>query len=136
MIRRPPRTTRTDTLIPSTTLFRSRVVTGTRTKPRSHKESLYSVRPELVEGSFFLSTPSEVGRCFDKLSTNGRGIFVASWLCANKQERHGRTARRSMSKPPNENGARKGLRTPHHQARSVAALRRLDRKSTRLNSSH
>src|SRR3546814_9574624 len=102
----------------------------------SHKESLYSVRPELVEGSFFLSPPSEVGRCFDKLSTNGRGIFVASWLCANKQERHGRTARRSMSKPPNENGARKGLRTPHHQARSVAALRRLDRKSTRLNSSH
>src|SRR3546814_9183387 len=96
MIRRPPRTTRTDTLIPSTTLFRSRVVKGTRTKPRSHKESLYSVHPELVEGSFFLLPPSEVGRCFDKLSTNGRGIFVVSWLCANKQERHGRNAPRSM----------------------------------------
>src|SRR3546814_12323960 len=27
---------------------------------------------ELVEGPFFLSAPPEEGRCFDKLSTNGR----------------------------------------------------------------
>src|SRR3546814_12696855 len=31
MIRRPPRSTRTDTLFPYTTLFRSRLETGTRT---------------------------------------------------------------------------------------------------------
>src|SRR3546814_1622324 len=48
MIRRPPNSTRTDTLFPYTTLFRS------------------------VEGPFFLSAPPEEGRCFDKLSTNGR----------------------------------------------------------------
>src|SRR3546814_10687047 len=30
MIRRPPRSTRTDTLFPYTTLFRSRVVSGTK----------------------------------------------------------------------------------------------------------
>src|SRR3546814_2016633 len=40
MIRRPPRSTRTDTLFPYTTLFRSP----------------YPVRPELVEGLFFLSS--------------------------------------------------------------------------------
>src|SRR3546814_6726067 len=55
MIRRPPRSTRTDTLFPYTTLFRSIAPIGT-------------VRPELVEGLF----SQEEGRCFDKLSTNGR----------------------------------------------------------------
>ncbi len=34
-------------------------------------ESPKSVRPELVEGPFFLLTRQEEGRCFDKLSTNG-----------------------------------------------------------------
>src|SRR3546814_17548109 len=67
MIRRPPRSTRTDTLFPYTTLFRSQgffhgaALAGpaplrfsVRTKPQSHKNFLKSVRPELVEGPFFL----------------------------------------------------------------------------------
>jgi hypothetical protein len=38
---------------------------------RKPQEMPTSVRPELVEGPFFLLTPQEEGRCFDKLSTNG-----------------------------------------------------------------
>src|SRR3546814_13464026 len=52
MIRRPPRSTRTDTLFPYTTLFRSR------------------------RGPFFLSAPRTEERCFDKLSTNGGKNFA------------------------------------------------------------
>src|SRR3546814_13689812 len=63
MIRRPPRSTRTDTLFPYTTLF------------RSYRSPPLSVRPELVEGPSFLPR-CEKGRCFDKLSTNGRESFL------------------------------------------------------------
>src|SRR3546814_8886451 len=61
MIRRPPRSTRTDTLFPYTTLFRS---SGWQTKDSpstsSGRDAMphtpHTVRPELVEGlSFFLA---------------------------------------------------------------------------------
>src|SRR3546814_4886235 len=53
MIRRPPRSTRTDTLFPYTTLFRSYVPTDTchRRQASEHREgrSPVSVRPSLRE---------------------------------------------------------------------------------------
>src|SRR3546814_2248188 len=45
------------------------IIISTRVKPFPR---FSSVRPERVEGPFFLSAPPEEGRCFDKLSTNGR----------------------------------------------------------------
>src|SRR3546814_15381204 len=56
MIRRPPRSTRTDTLFPYTTLFRS---------------------PEHVEGGR-PSLEEKEKRCFDKLSTNGGKVILRS----------------------------------------------------------
>ena len=38
--------------------------------PNLHQNTK-AVRLELVEGQFFLPTPAEEERCFDKLSTNG-----------------------------------------------------------------
>src|SRR3546814_21192308 len=52
MIRRPPRSTRTDTLFPYTTLFRS------------------PFAPSLSKGRSF---PTKDGRCFDRLSASGIG---------------------------------------------------------------
>src|SRR3546814_18177575 len=53
MIRRPPRSTRTDTLFPYTTLFRS---------PGACRRAALSSRGRKED------------RCFDKLSTNGSGL--------------------------------------------------------------
>src|SRR3546814_19854626 len=103
MIRRPPRSTRTDTLFPYTTLFRStNILRRRRGRPRrlfsdSHEATKPQrfpnpIRPELVETcperlkavegarSFFQRPGGR--RCFDKLSTNGswEPPFVASWL--------------------------------------------------------
>src|SRR3546814_10088858 len=66
MIRRPPRSTRTDTLFPYTTLFRSK---------RNDIVFPPSVRPELVEGLFFFRGVERQGRPFDKLRTNGFGYW-------------------------------------------------------------
>src|SRR3546814_4228525 len=51
MIRRPPRSTRTDTLFPYTTLFRSLIgeeqsVIGMRNKERSSMEGMHNATPE------------------------------------------------------------------------------------------
>src|SRR3546814_14608476 len=61
MIRRPPRSTRTDTLFPYTTLFRSR---GQSDQQFAEKDEAVlghpnSVRPELVEGPFFSLTSKD-----------------------------------------------------------------------------
>src|SRR3546814_16774162 len=97
MIRRPPRSTRTDTLFPYTTLFRSQgffhgaALAGpaplrfsVRTKPQSHKNFLKSVRPELVEGPFFLWALRKSGASTSSAQTGINKVifFVASWLCA------------------------------------------------------
>src|SRR3546814_13656104 len=62
MIRLPPRSTRTDTLFPYTTLFRSRGGSW----PPSFPFAL-----SLSKGCPCLQREKEEGRCFDKLSTNG-----------------------------------------------------------------
>jgi hypothetical protein len=40
---------------------------------KTMRSGLTSVRPELVEGLYFLSEPLEKGQGFDKLSPNGMG---------------------------------------------------------------
>src|SRR3546814_9665824 len=103
MIRRPPRSTRTDPLVPYTTLFRSQIASrqhaaiGAGVALAVHQieiggaalgaagddtvgnagdggvevsHNLKTVRPELVEGPFFLATPIK-GLPFDKLRANG-----------------------------------------------------------------
>src|SRR3546814_6140752 len=55
MIRRPPISTRTYTLFPFTSLFRARDDTKVSTSTDSEEDaSLFTVRPELVEGPFLL----------------------------------------------------------------------------------
>src|SRR3546814_3955616 len=49
MIRRPPRSTRTDTLFPYTTLFRSRD-RGTRKHQQLHERAWLEGRPHALEG--------------------------------------------------------------------------------------
>src|SRR3546814_3796071 len=67
MIRRPPRSTRTDTLFPYTTLFRSHnAPAGVSHNLRLHKPFALS----LSKGRPFFAA-SKKKRCFDKLSTNG-----------------------------------------------------------------
>src|SRR3546814_18406382 len=60
---------------------------------RSHEATkIYSsVRPELVEWPFFLSTAEKEGRCFDRLRTNGLDNlcgFVASCESSEKKIAH------------------------------------------------
>src|SRR3546814_9559233 len=99
MIRRPPRSTRTDTLFPYTTLFRSR---------------------------FFLDDVQERNRCF-------RQGDIA--LVAILGPRQMRVALLEKDVGPAE---RQDFATPHRGLkRKIEGERhQLDRKSTRLNSSH
>src|SRR3546814_5150942 len=55
MIRRPPRSTRTDTLFPYTTLFRSR---GRRRRPSTRRSRLSLVRRATVDGGWISLQPS------------------------------------------------------------------------------
>src|SRR3546814_3213281 len=65
MIRRPPRSTRTDTLFPYTTLFRSRTVLAAQCRlvewPESLAKALSLVRWCLHAGSRFASTGQYMG---------------------------------------------------------------------------
>src|SRR3546814_15950007 len=67
MIRRPPRSTRTDTLFPYTTLFRSQVPTGTA--PAMHGSHAAMEEPSIEwlrcdEISWDQSNPPSVAWCF------------------------------------------------------------------------
>src|SRR3546814_14607122 len=97
MIRRPPRSTRTDTLFPYTTLFRSR----------------YPVYDAELKGFGVIVLPSGIISYIVEYRPDGGGRNVAK-----KRMTLGRV----------------GEITPD-QARTLARDR-LDRKSTRLNSSH
>src|SRR3546814_1871498 len=97
MIRRPPRSTRTDTLFPYTTLFRS-------------------------QSSFAMTTCENL----NQIRTHGESAFIAGKLY-------------SENPHPIRSPERLAWSEGHDAARE-AHLRRLseqlDRKSTRLNSSH
>src|SRR3546814_20640001 len=90
MIRRPPRSTRTDTLFPYTTLFRSSVSLILRngySREGQRAELATSVRAELVEAPFFFF-PRRAARAALRQAQGKRehwcffSVFVALCLCA------------------------------------------------------
>src|SRR3546814_4813101 len=111
MIRQPPRPTRTDTLFPSTTLFRSSLADQFSISRRK----LQIVAKRLVDRNLLIRQPDNA--------------FLAS-------ERGRQTFERIVA------GYRDWLAlvldrwSPESHADVRAMLNRLDRKSTRLNSSH
>src|SRR3546814_18898438 len=96
MIRRPPRSTRTDTPFPYTTLFRSNFVL----KPDFRQISVEAEAGIPTQGGQF---KNELEPAFIAIGDNGRLNLNASW---------------------------------EHQTMLLESERDLDRKSTRLNSSH
>src|SRR3546814_2190628 len=120
MIRRPPRSTRTDTLFPYTTLFRSPDLAG---RGRQDRAFLQHVRPEILldedqPGSARVRGEAEPAR---RKLPGGRG----------SREGHGRDERAIQG-----NGERTLYGVGRSRARLKAVGDWLDRKSTRLNSSH
>src|SRR3546814_12326262 len=103
MIRRPPRSTRTDTLFPYTTLFRSKMI--------RHYEAL-----ELI--------PKASRTVGDYRVYSSADIHTLRFI---------RRAR-SLGFSMDEIGTLLGLW--RNQRRASEQVKRLDRKSTRLNSSH
>src|SRR3546814_3310973 len=110
MIRRPPRSTRTDTLFPYTTLFRSRILEIFTIERGFHKSRMHRVNANMVfgelPGGYLAEHPHRRLRCRIE-----------------RERRHDRLHR-----------ARRG----NIDDRSPDTLhrRQQDRKSTRLNSSH
>src|SRR3546814_6054388 len=111
MIRRPPRSTRTDTLFPYTTLFRSRVLADAR---RAHRNPAHR---------FDTGGDDDVVRAGrDPLRREVHGLLAGTTLALDGRRRH-------------VNRIAGGER--RHAARRVRLFADLaDRKSTRLNSSH
>src|SRR3546814_5028727 len=116
MLRRPPRSTRTDTLFPYTTLFRSRRVTFTC---QQHKEASQFRR------SGFTKAVSETQPCFILVGCVA-GCLRCFLECVVGSTAHcpGILVVDDSSTQQNE------TQVPYLTCRDV------DRKSTRLNSSH
>src|SRR3546814_6779089 len=136
MIRRPPRSTRTDTLCPYTTLFRSLAFTYD-----------YALRPELAP--IALATQSERNRVVSRMlhvnessgdllnKLEAVRVLCQETGCAQRYLAH--DALNGIAQVSARIDDAKG--TTEHRARFEAYLARvqdedLDRKSTRLNSSH
>src|SRR3546814_2405088 len=109
MIRRPPRSTRTDTLFPYTTLFRSIVEAGL---PRPFR------RAGSLSGQV-----EDAGTIFDRCRRVGIGFVNRIVIGA---------AQRQVEMPIDA-VSRIEFHTPHTNRAGIAEI---DRKSTRLNSSH
>src|SRR3546814_3689454 len=119
MIRRPPRSTRTDTLFPYTTLFRSTDPSTTSFSPFTWQlrsegglDVAVGVAPAPLRGHALKIRSSKTARTFAaaQLATLDPGRYRLSWATA-----------RDDGKP---------------DASITVAVRCEDRKSTRLNSSH
>src|SRR3546814_8667941 len=78
MTRRPPRSTRTDTLFPYTTLFRSAGLTTNPTYKRS-PPAFAGAGSEPVAGPFFLLAPQKEGQGFDTPGSNSRAAAMFPW---------------------------------------------------------
>src|SRR3546814_15335515 len=122
MIRRPPRSTRTDTLFPSTTLFRFPGLRATDLRnPSQHSRPL---RPRQIRAgvSVKTSTLEHFGQ--------RRAEFGRAWRNTDARFLHRRDLVLGLALPAGDD--RTGV--AHAAARRRADAR--DRKSTRLNSSH
>src|SRR3546814_5109490 len=113
MIRRPPRSTRTDTRCPYTTLFRS-VATERATTRRHHVQAEVPV-PLLPHAAIAVHVDQVPCGLAGQLRVGGQYAHV-----------------RHVHSPIRPRG---NARNPGHPAPRIDA-RLLDRKSTRLNSSH
>src|SRR3546814_13734052 len=128
MIRRPPSTTRTDTLFPYTTLFRSVNPTVTQTNPNGQAvaqgtESAQTAAQPGTPGNPLMKTEETFNRSFEL----GREVSVTKDAVG--------TVKRLSVAVALDNGPDGKPRS----AQEIAALEALvkgDRKSTRLNSSH
>src|SRR3546814_18275893 len=111
MIRRPPRSTRTDTLVPYTTLFRSaKQVNGDREADECEHERMVWMTGKII------------------------GHSGSPWLVAgNRSVPSPRSKTRTLS--PRSLPSHRGEQGPMGRAGGTADSL-LDRKSTRLNSSH
>src|SRR3546814_4184582 len=124
MIRRPPRSTRTDTLFPYTTLFRSAPA------PASSRKLLPSSRQANIRSSATRPAASA--------GLSGPSTIVAYLGNVHRHAGKPRYNLHSDSGRRNDRG-RIALREPAQTLRDVARnvpIGVLDRKSTRLNSSH
>src|SRR3546814_10688366 len=118
MIRRPPRSTRTDTLFPYTTLFRSVGGFLLQHRGKEHISSAYFMRPQ---------------GC----------LYSAWWLWPGCAAIEVDLSKLQLSPPANECcccfrhfGIDEMSRNRHHVILCHGAVPATDRKSTRLNSSH
>src|SRR3546814_3670076 len=108
MIRRPPRSTRTDTLFPYTTLFRSALPQGLKSEPKPHQRDAFAWLAEAWGRKLpgvLLADDMGLGKTFQAL------MFLL-WLRSNS----------AHPKPV--------------LIVAPTGLLKKDRKSTRLNSSH
>src|SRR3546814_3696807 len=134
MIRRPPRSTRTDTLFPYTTLFRSRwpvaapSITAVPAKPLwSPSRARHSRQPDAPppsEPQMHLHRPPAVRRRAERLHGVLDGEFVAQHRC-HVQPAAGEQPDRYRELPGEAERTLEDDLLGHE-----------DRKSTRLNSSH
>src|SRR3546814_3232572 len=126
MIRRPPRSTRTDTLVPYTTLFRSLINEGEDAlwKKKGIEKQLHNLlkeQPWLIrpEYSRYLTSDQDLSRVSTALAKH---LGVDEFAAMNDLKR------------PDLVFVMSDAGVPHRI--NVIELKSHDRKSTRLNSSH
>src|SRR3546814_10106270 len=111
MIRRPPRSTRTDTLFPYTTLFRSRQAVGQGFRPATVTNERIAERGPAVR----CGETEQIGAAFGRQEGPDEAIVIGFFTRAFIERRD----------------------LHHHRSASALVIRvGQDRKSTRLNSSH
>src|SRR3546814_1333928 len=94
MIRRPPRSTRTDTLLPYTTLFRSQYAAQFAMRPRlgAHRDAVHAGEADQPEGEFVDHTERalhgidggervDIGKARDRKSTRLNPVTNAHLVC-------------------------------------------------------
>src|SRR3546814_8729902 len=130
MIRRPPRSTRTDTLFPYTTLFRSRLLRGGVDRNHQPVRDIPKLRGRLLRGGVDRnllsagSRPAAPGRLLRggvdrNISANGRGFKLGGRLLRGGVDRNLLTARgrhTPMASPP---ARRRGSKPPYRLGRDA-----------------
>src|SRR3546814_15576654 len=124
MIRRPPRSTRTDTLFPYTTLFRSRGIEGPAGQGLDLIGKTFLVLFAVSRHRVLLLVCVKTGR-------SDMNVPATPWFPSRSLQ----FAPRCRDLPVRDGNAKTKYGAPPHKRHSDAICRQ-DRKSTRLNSSH